>query len=49
MDGENGTERAAERVLEAALPHVAFDGWSEQTLKAAIADSGVAEALARAL
>lgn len=36
-------------VLEAALPHVAFDGWSETTLRAAIADSGCAPALARAL
>lgn len=49
MQGENGTERAAERILDAALPHVAFDGWSETTFRAAIADSDVAEALARAL
>ncbi|MFT4148723.1 MAG: COQ9 family protein [Paracoccaceae bacterium] len=49
MERENGTERAAERLLEAALPHVAFDGWSEATFRAAVADSGVAEALARAL
>ncbi len=35
------------RVLEAALPLVVFDGWSEQTLKDAIADSGVDEGLAR--
>ena len=37
------------RVLDAALAHVPFDGWSETTLKAAIADSGVSEGLARAL
>jgi ubiquinone biosynthesis protein COQ9 len=37
------------RVLHAALAHVPFDGWSEKTLKAAIADSGVTPALARAL
>lgn len=49
MDGENGTERAAERILQAALPHVAFDGWSEDSFKAAITDSGIAPALARAL
>lgn len=49
MDKENGVERAAERVLDAALPHVAFDGWSEATFRAAVADSGLAEALARAL
>lgn len=37
------------RVLDAALAHVPFDGWSEATLRAAIADSGVAPGLARAL
>ena len=57
MQGENGTEQAAERtteqaaelILEAALPHVAFDGWSQATLQAAIGDSGIAPALAMAL
>lgn len=38
-----------EAVLDAALAHVPFDGWSETTLKAAIADSGCAPALGRAL
>lgn len=28
-------------LLKAALPHVVFDGWSQATLDAAIADSGV--------
>ena len=37
------------RVLEAALGHVPFDGWSERTLQAALADAGVAPGLARAL
>jgi ubiquinone biosynthesis protein COQ9 len=37
------------RILEAALSHVPFDGWSEATFKAAINDSGVAPALARSL
>lgn len=37
------------RVLDAALSHVPFDGWSERTLAAAITDSGVAPALARSL
>ena len=37
------------RVLEAALSHVPFDGWSERTLSAAITESGVAPALARSL
>ncbi|MEY4698149.1 MAG: hypothetical protein RIT14_2577 [Pseudomonadota bacterium] len=44
-----GTEAAKEKLLEAALAHVPFDGWSEVTLRAAIADSGVAPGLARAL
>lgn len=43
------TPTPADRVLDAALMHVPFDGWSEATLRAAIIDSGVAEALARAL
>lgn len=37
------------KVLEAALGHVPFDGWSERTLKAAIADAGAPDALARSL
>ncbi len=49
MAGENVAETAAERVLDAALPHVAFDGWSETTFRAAITESGVAGALAHAL
>ena len=53
MSGENGPEitsdQAAERILQAALPHVTFDGWSEATLRAAIADSRMPEALARAI
>lgn len=44
-----GTEATKQAILQAALPHVAFDGWSETTLRAAIADSGVAVGLARAL
>lgn len=43
------TPTPADRVLDAALLHVPFDGWSETTLRAAIADSGVHEALARSL
>lgn len=46
---ERSTEHARDRLLQAALAHVAFDGWSETTLKAAVADSGVAPALAQAL
>ncbi|WP_371227785.1 COQ9 family protein [Roseovarius sp. 2305UL8-3] len=36
------------QLLEAALPHVPFDGWSEATFQAAIADSGMEPGLARA-
>lgn len=49
MDQENSTERAKTQVLQAALPHVAFEGWSEASLAEAISDSGVAPGLARAL
>ena len=48
-EGENSMERAQERLLAAALPHVAFDGWSDRTLAAAMAESGVPPGLARAL
>lgn len=34
-------------VLAAALPHVAFDGWSARTLAEAVADAGADPALAR--
>lgn len=37
------------KLLDAALGHVPFDGWSESTFKAAIADSGVPAGLARGL
>lgn len=37
------------KVLDAALAHVPFDGWSERTLQAAIADAGVPVGLARSL
>jgi ubiquinone biosynthesis protein COQ9 len=43
------TDPVKDAVLDAALAHVPFDGWSEATLRAAIADSGVAPGLARAL
>ena len=38
---------ARERLIEAALPHVVFDGWTAATLDAAIAESGVDGGLAR--
>jgi ubiquinone biosynthesis protein COQ9 len=38
---------ARECLIEAALPHVVFDGWTTATLDAAIAESGVDAGLAR--
>lgn len=49
MEQENSMERAKDRILDAALLHAPFDGWSEATLKAALSDSGVAAALGHAL
>jgi ubiquinone biosynthesis protein COQ9 len=40
---------ALDRLLDAAAAHVAFDGWSEVTLKAAAADSGLDAGLVAAL
>jgi ubiquinone biosynthesis protein COQ9 len=36
-----------ERVVAAALPHVAFDGWSDKTIAYAVEDAGVDPAMAR--
>jgi ubiquinone biosynthesis protein COQ9 len=36
-----------DRLLDAALPHVPFEGWSEVTFRAAVNDSGVTPAEAR--
>jgi ubiquinone biosynthesis protein COQ9 len=38
---------ARAKVVEAALPHVAFDGWSDKTLSFAVEDAGVDPAIAR--
>ncbi len=38
-----------DKLLDAALPHVAFDGWSDATFRAAVAESGVEPALAATL
>lgn len=40
---------AADRMIDAALMHVPFDGWSEATFRAAAADADLAPAEARAL
>ncbi|WP_045387249.1 COQ9 family protein [Falsirhodobacter sp. alg1] len=45
MDATN----AKDAILDAAVQHVAFDGWSETTLRSAIADAGVDPGLGRAL
>lgn len=49
MTQDDTVQAAKARILALALPHVPFDGWSETTLAAAIAESGVAPGLARAL
>ena len=38
-----------EQLLKAALLHVPFDGWSEATFQAAIADTGIDSTVARAV
>lgn len=48
-EGEKSMSEARSRLLAAAIPHVAFDGWSETTFRAAITDSGLPEGLALAL
>lgn len=53
MDDKNSAQTSMQAakslILQAALPHAAFDGWSETTLQAALSDSGVALGLGRAL
>ncbi len=46
METEAGDE--AERVLDAVLAHVPFDGWSQAALAAALADTGIGAETARA-
>lgn len=45
---ENRAETTSDRLLDAILPHVVFDGWSEAAFRAAAADCGLTPALARA-
>ncbi|MES2145741.1 MAG: COQ9 family protein [Pseudomonadota bacterium] len=40
-------ETAKDRLLDAAMAHVPFDGWSETAFRAAITDSGIDAATAR--
>ncbi len=49
MDADSSIDRAKALILQAALPHVAFDGWSDTSFQAAIDDSGQDAGLARAL
>ncbi len=48
-DTDNTIVAAKDAILDAAMAHVPFDGWSEVTFRAAIAEAGVAPGLARAL
>lgn len=45
---QNTPKTDVERLLDAALPHVAFDGWGPETFKAATADSGLSAEAAKA-
>jgi ubiquinone biosynthesis protein COQ9 len=47
--GEKSMAQAKARLLAAALPHVAFEGWSQTTFDAAVTDSGLAPGLALGL
>jgi ubiquinone biosynthesis protein COQ9 len=49
MTERTSREAQRDRVLEAALMHVPFDGWSRRTLSNAAADAGVDPGLARRL
>ena len=47
--GDDPQDGLRDRLLAAALPNVAFDGWSEATLRRAAASTGTDPALARAV
>ena len=49
MDQNTSMDAAKDAVIDAALAHVPFDGWSAASLAAATADSGVAAGLVTAL
>ena len=49
LDHEAEQENVKDRLLDAALMHVPFDGWTETTFRAAQQDAGVSETLARAV
>jgi ubiquinone biosynthesis protein COQ9 len=43
------SQNPKEQLLDAALMHVPFDGWSETTFQAAISDTGIDSTVARAV
>ena len=49
MSGRPSREEQRDRLLEAALAHVPFDGWSRRSLFGAAADLGMERGLARRL
>ncbi len=46
---QDETDDLKDRLLDAALSHVPFDGWSEATFRAAVTDTGADMAAARAV
>lgn len=46
IDRNTGAADLRARLLQAALPHVVFDGWSRATFEAALQDSGIDPGLA---
>jgi ubiquinone biosynthesis protein COQ9 len=48
-DAANSPDLAKQQILDAAVPHVAFDGWSDTTLAAALQASGHAQAMGAGL
>jgi ubiquinone biosynthesis protein COQ9 len=48
-DAAKGPDDVIDAVLDAALMHVPFDGWSEVAFRAAVADAGVDMTVARGL
>ena len=49
QDADKTIAETRDRLLDAALPHVPFDGWSAAAFTAAVADSGLDGALARSI
>ncbi|SDF28210.1 COQ9 family protein [Limimaricola pyoseonensis] len=47
--GAGGIDPDLDRLIDAVLPHVAFDGWSDHAFHAAIRDADMLESEARAL